>query len=253
MGIRSRKRHRRLALALALALCATLATATACSERPSPAAPDPPRLVTVVGEAEVSAPPDRAVLRISVAGSGETAQAAARRSADRSRAVLEAARAQLADGDSAETEATRLEPRRVHAEGEAPRVVGFESVHTLRIRSADLEGLGALLDAVTGAADASILSLVFELSDPAPVRARALERAAADARVQAEALARGLGLGLGPVHALREVGAGAPEPPPVPMRALAAGGAPGTEVLPREIRVPARVEASFALVPGAGP
>lgn len=211
-----------------------------------------PPAVTATGRAELEVAPDRAIVRIGVRGTGKTASEAAKAGATRSQQVLDALRAKLGPGDRAESASNRVEPVRVYEEGKPPRITGYAAEHGIRVVTARLQELGALLDAVTAAADVAIESVGFEIADPGPPQANALRQAARDARTRASAIAEGLGLGLGPVRIAREVGASTPSPPGE-MRMRAAASDAATPVVAPQLRVTGEVEVTFELVGGPRP
>jgi uncharacterized protein YggE len=234
-------------------LAALLSAAGARAEGPT--GPGELRLVAAVGRAQTEVVPDRALVLLTVRANGKTAGEAARAAAARSAQILEALRGKLGPGDRAETAGTSLQPVTVYEQGKAPRVTGFAAEHTLRARSARIQEVGALLDAVTSSADVSVDSVRFELADPGPAQANALKLAARDARTRAAAMAEGLGLSLGPVHTVRELGA-APSPTPAGqfrMKAMAADASPPTQVLPPALEIDGEVEVSFELASGPRP
>jgi hypothetical protein len=238
----------RLALWLVVGLTATAGAARAEGADSTAAA----RLVTAVGRGETEAAPDRAVVLLTVRAPGKTAGEASRTAAERSEKVLAALRGKLGTGDRADSAGTSLQPVYVYDQGKPPRITGYTAEHQLRATTAKIQEVGALLDAVTSAADVSIDSVVFELADPSPAQASALRLAAKDARVRAAAMADGLGLTLGAVRSIHEGGA----PPMRPLeaerrfKAMAAEAPVQTQVLPPQLRFNGEVEVSFELSGG---
>jgi len=212
---------------------------------PLAASAQEPRSLTVVGRAEMRVAPDIAVTVLSVTTRDRTAAAAAAENGRRSQAVLDAVRKQLGKRDRAETLSYRVQPVYEYPKGGPRKQVGFEVHNSLRIRTAELDKLGAILDRATGAADVGVDSITFELAEPNRAQAEALELAGQAARERAARAAAGLGVSLGRVRNVREVGAAGP-PPPRPMMAAVreAADAP-TSILPQELVVTAELEVTY--------
>ncbi len=212
------------------------------------------RGVIAVGLAETDVAPDRAVVRLTVRTTAKTAGEATRLAADRSAQVLDALRGKLGPGDRAETAGTSVQPVHVYEQGKPPRITGYTASHDLRAVTARIQEVGALLDAVTTAAEVSIDSVHFELGDPTRAQANALRLAAENARLRARAMADGLGLALGPVYSVREVGSSPPVAPRADFqRKMIAEASAETAVLPPQLRVRGEVEVAFELAPGSRP
>ena len=175
---------------------------------------DPERpFIEVTGTAEVSVPTDRA--RISFAVETEHAQAdgAARDNAERMSAVIDALRAGTAPGLDVETFGYQLEPRYTGRQGDSePRIAGYRARNHVRVTVDDIDAVGTLIDAATGAGANRIAGLSFEATDPEPARLQAVQDAVRKARSEAEAMAEALGVQLGGVL---EVRGGAQVPGPI--------------------------------------
>lgn len=238
----------------AMWMAAVVAIASGSAWASDPASDGSRSGVIAIGQAEIEVPPDRAAVRLTVRTNARSAGEATRLAAERSAQVLEALRAKLGQGDRAETSGASVQPVHVYEQGKPPRISGYAASHELRAVTARIQDVGALLDAVTAAADVSIESVQFELADPARAQANALRLAAENARVRARAMADGLGLALGPVYSVRESGA---SPPGVPradfQRKMLAEAAAETTVLPPQLRVRGEVEVGFELTPGPRP
>lgn len=203
------------------------------------------RSLTVLGRAELRVSPDLAVAVLSVTTRHRNAEAASAENARRSRDVLDAIRGLLGPQDRAETLSYRIQPVFEYPKGGPRQQVGFEVVNSLRVRTRELEKVGAIFDRASEAADVSVSSLSFELENRAKAEAKALELAGHDARERAAKIAEGVGVTLRRVRVVRERGATAPPPMPRPMMAEMRSADAATEILPQELRVVGEVEVTY--------
>ncbi|MBZ5583253.1 MAG: SIMPL domain-containing protein [Acidobacteriia bacterium] len=159
-----------------------------------------PASVMAAGEAVVSVKPDLAKINIGVLTQAPSAQAASSQNAAQVQAVLDKLRSALGPRADIRTAAYTLSPNYQYPRpGGQPTIAGYSASNTVEITTADLAGVGKLIDAATQAGATNIQQLQFTLKDEAPVRAEALRQASAQARANAEAMAAGLGLKLGKV------------------------------------------------------
>jgi uncharacterized protein YggE len=87
--------------------------------------------------------------------------------------------------------------------------LGFYRVsNTVQITVRDLDRLGAILGATTGAGANNVWGIQFEIEDPSALMAAARQAAVAEATSRAEQLARLSGVELGKVVSVGDVGSG---------------------------------------------
>jgi hypothetical protein len=215
--------------------------------------------ILVRGAAEVRAMPDRATVRATIDGEGDTREAAyeaASRAAADVDAVLEAEADAL---DRVTTAALIVQPRTRWRKGESLRT-GWRAARTTVVEVADLGRIGTVVARLTGAG-AAIAGPTWELDRDHEAHDRARRLAAEDARRRADAYAAGVGLRVSSVLWVSEPGLrlssdghGLPAAMPVAVRAFAGGGevADGDtiEVAPAEIVVAAVVEVGFEALAG---
>ncbi|MEH0548339.1 SIMPL domain-containing protein [Streptomyces sp. B21-105] len=173
--------------------------------------------VTVTGEGSASAEPDLAVVGTGVEATAKTSQAAMDAQTGAAAALLAAVRAQgVADRDI-RTENVSLHPVYDYTGG-ASRLTGYQAAQSFAVTVRQVSKTGAVLQAITDAAGdaARIGSVVFDVSDAAPLQARAREAAHADARAKAEQYARLSGRALGRLISLSEDASSTPRPRPRP-------------------------------------
>ena len=155
------------------------------------------RTITVTGQGEVKAVPDRAALSFAVETTAERASAAVAENAKRSAAVADALKSTLGGEGTVGTSGYAIEPRYdVVRPGEArePRITGYVVRNEVRVDGAKVDRVGTLIDAASGAGANRIGGLAFSFSNQADLLRAALEKAGADAHAQADSVARGLGV-----------------------------------------------------------
>ena len=238
--------HARLLLAAAGILIAAPVGGAQQAPPPSPAVPS----VSVAGEGEAKATPDRAMITIGVQSRASTAAEAAAENARKQRAVLDTLRALGFTQQQLTTSNYSVYPEMQHEPvNTAPRVIAYVVSNTVRVDVRRLEQAGRVIDAALAKGANTIHGLSFYLADPAPVRRAAIVDAVARARADAEALARAAGGSLG---ALLELSTQPMPSGPVMYRAMAEAS-PGFRSTPIEAGeevVMATVNARWAFVPG---
>ena len=193
------------------------------------------RSLTILGEAEVSAAPDMALVTLGVTREAETAAAALEANSAAMRAVLDMVRAAGVEGRDVQTTGLSLQPRFVYPRqgggGEPPRLVGYTASNQVALRLRDLSRLGALLDRLVAAGANDIRGIAFDLDDRSRLLDEARRKAVQDAKRRASLYAEAAGVRLGEITSIAEEG-GPPPPRPMAARAMAAEAA--ASVLPVE-------------------
>lgn len=237
--------RRARAAAPVLALISLLASA------PGAAAQEPePRTIAVTGDGSVTAQPDQARVRLGVFTEAPTAAAASRENAQRMAAVIDALRGAGLAENAIQTVQLTIEPVYDYPEPPGrPRLRGFQARNVVEARFEDLTRLGEVLDAAIAVGGNTVEGVFFELRDPGPTRARALEAAVSDARLKAQSLARAAEVSLGEVRKI-DASYGAPIPYPMPHMAsmeLRADQAAPPPVNPGEMTVTATARVVYAI------
>lgn len=194
-----------------------------------------PPLLQVTGEGRAQAAPDKVEISL-----GFTARApqAAEAFNQVSQAINRVVAALLQAGvqrEQLQTEQISLTP----VFDEQQRLTGYEATSILRVTLRNVSAAGTIIDRAVSAGANRVQEIRFDLTDPAPLAAAALERAVQDANRQAAVLARSLGVRLGPVFRVVAEPAGGPI---VPVFARAAAAEvipvlPGNITITRTIRV----------------
>jgi uncharacterized protein YggE len=237
------------------ATVALLAAAAAALAQPPPTGPGGPRAeerrptVSVSATAQVSAEPDRAVVRLgALAEAPEAADAQNALNAIMQK-VLEAVTGLGVAQRDIRTEALSLSPvyRQPSPQrpAEEPRISGYQAVNVVSVRLDDLDKIGDVIDAGIGAGANRLEGVSFALGDAAAARAKALGDAVRDARAQAEAIAGAMGLRIRGVDSV--VAGGGPTSPPVPYGPRFAAEAFATPIQPGQLDVSASVTVTYRL------
>lgn len=243
-------RIRVLTPALAAGLAASLLAlgASAAQPAPVPGGTTPTPSISVVGEGIVLAPPDAARITVGVEvvdPSLATAQAEAARRAD---AVIQRVKAAGIPDADIRTTSYSVNPQYDQPNNGQPTLRGYQVQNLVEVRTTDLPGLGALIDAVTSVGANRIFGVRFEASDPSRFKDQAREQAMQNARAKADQLARLGGVSLGRILAIQEsdVGGVIPVRADAPSAALAAPAA-RTPVQPGDLQVRTTVSVSWAI------
>lgn len=175
---------------LLLGLALTISSAV----QAAPPLPDS-NFLYVIGNGEVSVPPDRARIEVTVRASGPDHQKAfAQLQADAKAAMAEAKTLGVADKD---IDAHRIGKSRRYESGTGPGLPELEQ--TVSFELADLDKAVALADRVMKLQSVHEVSSNFYVFDIKPAEANATSKAAADALQRAQTLAKLMGRKLGKV------------------------------------------------------
>lgn len=220
--------------------------------RASSAADEPaPRTIRTSGHATVKTAPDRARIAVSVTTRAATAREATEANATASRSVLDKLRSAVQSPGEVATAGYELTPVYDYNQDgnvvRAPKLAGYTATNRFAVVTADLAGVGGLIDGAIAAGANQIDSIGFFLADEQTARRQALVDAGRKARADAEAIAESVDVRLGQV--LDASSASEVTPLPVYGRAamaMEAAAAP-TEVVPGALDVGATVTVTFAI------
>ncbi|EFR43345.1 SIMPL domain-containing protein [Dialister micraerophilus] len=173
-----------LSILLALGLVAgTYITAHAQDNR---------RSITVTGTSEISVPSDLAIMRISVTTQSKSADEAVKENAIKMNAVKVALQKEGFSKESLKTDNYRLYKTNKYDEKDKDEMETYEAVHTIKVKTEDLQKTGMIIDAATNAGATDIDSLSFTLKDSKKYQSQALANAILDAKSKAETIAKTL-------------------------------------------------------------
>lgn len=163
----------------------------------------PPKLVRVVGTAEVKVVPDRAVIDIGVEKQDPRASIAKHAEDAAARRILAALRENGIDEKDIQTTFLSLQPQSYTRKG--VRISYFVAAQTMTITVRDLTKLDTMLEALIKAGGNRIDSIAYETSDLRKYRDQARSEAVKAAREKAGALAKALGQDIGKAQSIEEV------------------------------------------------
>lgn len=231
---------------VALAAIVALAAGSAAAQEARQQQPH----LSVVGEGEVHAAPDMAVLTLGVVTEAETAREALDANSAAMREIAAAlreagieARDLQTSGFSVQPKFTQPQPRR---EAEAPEIAGYIVRNNLTVRIRDIAEAGGLLDRAVTLGSNYVTGIGFTVADPKPLENEARRRAVADARGKAELYAEAADVALGRVLAIdeREEQYG---PRPMMARSMTMEAADAVPVEAGELTFRAQVRVDWAL------
>ncbi|MBD0710232.1 MULTISPECIES: SIMPL domain-containing protein [unclassified Streptomyces] len=232
-------------------LVGTAAPALAAPERPAPLAQDrrgAPATVSVTGSGRAAAEPDLAVLSVGVEATRPTAKEAMAAQNKAAQALLDALRRQEIAERDIRTDSLSLAPVYTQTpEGES-KVTGYRAGQSFSVKVRVIDRTGQVIEAVGDATgeDGRIYGVTFDVSDPAPLRARAREAAYKDAHDKAAQHARLSGRRLGRLVSLSE---GEPVRPPAGLPSPGgAPEAPSVPLAPGEVEEQVTVSAVYELL-----
>lgn len=214
--------------------------------------PERPRL-SVIGQGEVQATPDMAVLTLGVVTEAETAREALVANTEAMSEIAAALRQAGIESRDLQTSGFTIEPKFTQppprpverGDAEAPEIAGYLVRNTLTVRIRNIAEAGALLDQAVTLGSNYISGLSFSVADPKPLEAEARRAAVTDAREKAELYAEAAGVDLGDVL-LIEQREDFGQPRPMMARSMAAESA-DVPIEAGEITFRAQVRMDWAL------
>ncbi len=149
--------------------------------------------VAVMGDANLQAQPDTAVLVISVVTQNKQAISAQQENARRSEAVIEAVKRTIGGELEINTSDYSLEPQQTYRSNQMPTIIGYEARNSVTVKVKELDKVGAVIDAASQAGANSIQSVSFILREDNPARGHTLAAATRQAMTKAQSVAQALG------------------------------------------------------------
>jgi uncharacterized protein YggE len=206
--------------------------------------------IVVVGEGQVSAAPDKAVITLGARHSAQNAAVALEKTNMAVQAILSRMKELGVDPADMQTSSLSLNPiwgkTRSYENGDIAAPKGFEASNTVQVTLRDLERLGEVLDQVAEEGANSFSGFRFGVIDPQPLLDAARKAAVSDARRKAELYALAAGVSLGKVVLISEdTSSGAGYPAPVMEMAMSRAG--GVPIAQGEVTQSARIKLVFEL------
>lgn len=165
--------------------------------------------IVVSGTGRVALDPDVAELRLGVAVSRPSVEAARSAAAEEMSAILAAVMGAGVAQRDVRTTLLSVQPRYDYRDGKAPTLVGYDLTNVVEVTARDLADLGSIIDGALSAGATSLDGLSFRVDDPHEAERAARTAAVAEARARAEVLAEAAGVTIAGVADIVEGG-----PPP---------------------------------------
>lgn len=207
------------------------------------------RNIAVTGQGEASGAPDMATINIGVQTQAPTALDAANQNQAIVDRVMQALGKLGVDDKDLQTADYSIWPEQQHDPREANQVkiIGYRVNNSIHVTVRDIDKVGEILGAATGAGANSVNGISFGIDDPSALEAEAREAAMQDARARAQDLAELAGVQLGEVLQISlSTGGGIPIPyRAARMEAMDAAMAPSIST--GQLTVTVQVQVSYAI------
>ncbi len=206
--------------------------------------------ITVVGRGEAFGAPDRAEVNVGVETFAETVEQASSQNQATVESIMTALEAEGIAREDIQTSNYSLWAEQIYGDRGPEGIAGYRVSNQVRVTIRDIEQVGDVIAAVTGAGANNVHGVSFSVADPAALEAEARAEAIANARERAESLAELSGLELGDVTVISEV-IGQSGVDPYGDRGMGGGamveGAAGPGISPGELSVGVEVQVTFAI------
>jgi uncharacterized protein YggE len=223
----------------AIAFASGLVTAPALAQL------TPIATISVIGEAELSVPPDLAQIEGGVATEAKTAREASETNNAAMGKVLLALKGAGIDEKDFQTSRLSLQPQYAPNRSGPNAIVGYQASNRVTIKLRDVTKVAGVIDTLVAAGANNIGGINFMVSTASKLLDDAREQAIADARRKAEIYAKAAGVTLGAPVGISEEGS----PGPMPFRKMAAGMAASAPVAQGEETLRVTVSVSWAIKP----
>jgi uncharacterized protein YggE len=207
------------------------------------------RTITVVGEGQVSAPPDMAQINIGVQVSDPDAKTATKQAAEDMEALLAALRGEGVAEKDIETSYYNVYVDRPYGPQEPTGETVYQVSNNIQLTVRDLDKLSRVLEVAIEAGANNISSVNFSLSDPSGLRTQARQKAVEDALATAEELAELNGVAVSEVVSISEVITdGAYYVSELSTPPLGIGGGGAGPISPGDVDVSVRLQITYAML-----
>lgn len=208
-----------------------------------------PRLISVIGEGEVKAVPDQAIVDMSVSTEGATAEEAKAKNDKITAMALRAAKDLGIEDRDIQTASVVAEPRYDYP-NQVRQISGYDMNRSIHITLRNVAKLDELLSNETKVGVNVVGQTQFQLSDLKAKKAQARTNAIKDAKEKAQQLARDLGVQVGKAYSISEQTISQPVPMFRAMSAKAADGGDNAPVFSLgEETIEANIYVQFELIP----
>jgi uncharacterized protein YggE len=225
-------------------LFAAPALAQTAPAQTAPTETAPPAVISVTGEATVSAAPDLAQIDGGVTSEAKTAREASDANNAAMGKVLLALKGAGVEEKDFQTSRLSLQPQSAPNRPGPSTIVGYRASNRVTVRLRDVSKLASVIDTMVGAGANDIGGISFTVANPSKLLDEAREKAVADARRKAEIYAKAAGVTLGAPLSISEEGNAVP----IPYRRMAAPmAAQGVPVAQGEETLHVTVGVSWAI------
>jgi uncharacterized protein YggE len=154
-----------------------------------------PRLISVLGTAEMNVAPDEVVLTLGVDSRDTVLEVAKSQNDARTKKVIKLALAAGVEQKNIQTSALRMGP--TYSDERVPRLLGYEVSQTMAITLKDVSKYESLMTRLLEAGVNRVDDASFHVSEPRKYRDEARSKAVAAAKEKAAAMAKELGQTIG--------------------------------------------------------
>ncbi len=187
------------------------------------AADDHPRLISVSGQGEVQAEPDRAMVTLGMESHKVKLDDARAEVTKAIEAILKLTRDLKLDSKYVRATRINVQPEyNWDNNGRERTLIGYVVARQVEIELRDLDKLGQLLEKSTDLGVNQLGDPRLDSSKRHDLEREALSKAVEDARLNAEAIAKAAGAKLGPAHTISATSGFAAPPMPMRVKAMAA-------------------------------
>lgn len=206
--------------------------------------PPHPRLISVVGTAEMNVAPDEVILSVGVESRDEALAVAKSKNDAGTKNVMALARGAGVEQKDIQTSAVRMGP--IYSQEKVPRLLGYEISQTIAITLKDVSKYEALMTRLLEAGVNRVDSVSFRVAEPRKYKDEARSKAIRAAQEKALAMAKELGQTVGKPWEISEQGDGAT--PNVANYAYSrSAGAEESTIAPGQVTIRSSVRVSFQL------
>ncbi len=212
---------------------------------PAFAQTDMPSVISVTGEAQISAPPDLALIDGGVTTDAKTAREASDANNTAMGKVLLALKGAGLPENDIQTQRLSLQPQYAANRTGPNAVTGYRASNRVSLKLRDMTQVAPTIDLLVGAGANDIGGINFTIAQPSKLLDDARIQAIADARRKAEIYAKAAGVALGAPVSISEEGA----PGPMILRSKMAAGFAAAPVAPGEETLRISVAVSWTIKP----
>jgi uncharacterized protein YggE len=236
-----------VALTVSLAIAALLASAPLGLAQGIPIQPSANSGISVVGEGIVLAQPNVARITLGTDVFDQSLSNAQAEAARRMDAVVNKLKASGIPETNIRTIAFNISPQYDQRDQNQPVLRGYQVQNLVEVKTANVAGLGPLLDDAVSSGATRVFGISFESDDMEALKTQARDQAMANARAKAEQLARDAGIGLGRPTFIEESDIGGVTPVRQNAAPLAAVQAVTTPIQPGQLQVSTTVRVVWSI------